>query len=346
MNYQKSLLQLGKFLSAGTVAIAVTTVIPESAQAFGFTRVIAFGDSLSDDGNLFRVSGGLAPRPPYVEGRFSNGPMWVEYLAQDLKLPLVNYAFGGATSGTYNTIYNLIPEPVRPLVPPLLGLQQEINTFTALTPAADPAALFTVWAGANDYLGGGVTNPQQTVTNITQAVQALINVGAKNILVPNLPDLGRLPGPRSGPNSQPLTQLSTAHNTLLAGSLALLKSNSAPDVNLQLLDVYSLVNQALNNPTSLGFTSTDSCVTPPPLLAPPPYTICSNQDQYLVWDDIHPTTAAHRQIANLALSTVQPEAVPEPTTIAGLAISGLLMGAMKGAKRCRSKSKPSQDKAA
>lgn len=340
MNYQKTLFQAGKVLSAGTLAIAITTVAPKEAQAFSFTQVIAFGDSLSDSGNLYQRTFGTIPLSPPYAGRFSNGPVWVEYLAQDLQVPLVNYAFGGATSGTYNTIYNLVPPAVLPGLP---GLQQEINTFTAVTPVADPGALFTVWAGANDYLGGGVTDPQQTVGNITQAVQTLLNAGAKNILVPNLPDLGQLPGTRTDPDAPLLSLISSSHNTLLAGSLNLLRPNLAPDVNLQLLDVNSLFNQVASSPASFGFTNvTDSCVTPPPLLAPPPYSICSNPDQYAFWDDIHPTTAVHRIIADSARTT----AVPEPTTIAGLMVFGALTGAMKARKNRRSKPEKTFDKVA
>ena len=103
-----------------------------------------FGDSLSDTGNLYRATGNLIPPPPYFNGRLSNGPLWVEYLAPKLNLtytPQTNFAFAGATTGTLNTTLPIFP-----------GLQQEVNQFTALNPVADPAALYIVWSGANDYL--------------------------------------------------------------------------------------------------------------------------------------------------------------------------------------------------
>jgi hypothetical protein len=45
-------------------------------------QVIAFGDSLSDAGNIFRAtSGRFPPSLPYFNGRFSNGSVAVETLA-------------------------------------------------------------------------------------------------------------------------------------------------------------------------------------------------------------------------------------------------------------------------
>ncbi len=49
-----------------TLPIALTTAIADGAQAFGFTHTYVFGDSLSDSGNLFTLTGGLFPPPPYA----------------------------------------------------------------------------------------------------------------------------------------------------------------------------------------------------------------------------------------------------------------------------------------
>ena len=70
------------------------------AAAGAPAAVIAYGDSLSDNGNLFKATG--QPGPPYFQGRASNGPVAVELLAADLGIPLLDYAFGGATTGIGN----------------------------------------------------------------------------------------------------------------------------------------------------------------------------------------------------------------------------------------------------
>ncbi|HEY9301471.1 MAG TPA: SGNH/GDSL hydrolase family protein, partial [Phormidium sp.] len=66
------------------------------------TELYVFGDSLSDAGTVFRATGGMyPPNPPYFQGRYSNGRVWVEYLALCLHLDFnqtKNFAYGGATS--------------------------------------------------------------------------------------------------------------------------------------------------------------------------------------------------------------------------------------------------------
>ncbi len=83
-----------------------------------FDGVVVFGDSLSDPGNVFVVTGMVSvppfnasniPDAPYARGgmRFTNGPTWIEQLSRKLHLrggtgpalrspAFTNYAFGGA----------------------------------------------------------------------------------------------------------------------------------------------------------------------------------------------------------------------------------------------------------
>jgi outer membrane lipase/esterase len=60
-----------------------------SAQASpSFSNLFIFGDSLADTGNLSLLTGGAVPgnTQPYDNGRFSNGPLWVETLASGMGL--------------------------------------------------------------------------------------------------------------------------------------------------------------------------------------------------------------------------------------------------------------------
>jgi len=270
-----------------------------------FSQMFVFGDSLSDDGNLFALTGGaVPPTPPYFNGHFSNGPVWVEYLAPELALnfnPNTDFALGGATTGTQNS--GNIPN-----APALPGLQQEIDNFINTVHTADPNALYVVYAGANDYLGGGSTNVPGVIGNLATAVTKLASVGAKNIMVPNLPNLGNTPGVASrGSLAQQLSaQLSTAHNSGLSSTLGSLDQN--PNLNIIPVDVNKLFDNAINNPASFGFTNVTNNVVPgsgtdPTLRG---YTIPSGVDpnKYLFWDVIHPTTRAQSLIADTALKAV------------------------------------------
>src|SRR5947209_6877127 len=70
-----------------------------------FQQLVVFGDSLSDMGNTFAVAG--IPQPPYYDGRWTNGPNWVDYFAPlagfnpptaYFRYRGTNFAVGGATS--------------------------------------------------------------------------------------------------------------------------------------------------------------------------------------------------------------------------------------------------------
>ncbi|MBD2741259.1 SGNH/GDSL hydrolase family protein [Coleofasciculus sp. FACHB-1120] len=315
-------------------------LLPLKAVAASFDKMYVFGDSLSDPGNVFNLTKGFFPQtPPYYQGRFSNGPVWVEALADKLGLAPalftnlaggasssdgINFASGGATSGTSNIIINSL----------LPGLQTEIDFFKSVlaqtNQSADSEALYIVWAGGNDYVGG-VTNPAEPVQNISAAVTSLFNLGARNFLVANLPDLGKAPiGLSGGSNvSNGLNQLTELHNLGLSGTLAGL-SKSLTGINLKSLDVNSLFNNAITNKEKFGFTNvTDSCLKN---YAPPldlNYEVCDNPDSFLFWDAIHPTAAGHKLVADLAFAALTPasepqKSVPEPASALGILAFGAL----------------------
>lgn len=338
-NYIKSTMK-PKILVIGLAA--ASCFWPMEAIAADFTGLYVFGDSLSDTGNFFKASSTLLgtgfPPPPYVDGRFSNGDIWIDYLADDLNLqptPIANvlldnitptegvvFAFGGATSGTANTI------PVPSSLGALPGLQQQIGAFASRP--ADPDALYIIWAGANDYLPNQsptfqpFTSPAVPVANLSQAINTLYSAGARNFLVPNLPDLGTLPLVLNTPLSEPLDALSQDHNALLSTTLDGL-SATLPNSKIVKLDIGTLFQQAVVG--DRGFTNvTTSCFNRTT------GQVCTTPNTFLFWDLTHPTTAAHKQIADLAYSELHPqeppqESVPEPSTMLGLlAIGGVWLG--------------------
>ncbi|MGA7806692.1 SGNH/GDSL hydrolase family protein, partial [Bradyrhizobium sp.] len=90
-------MQLRKFVLFAAAMVIVLMAMTSSAFASSFSSVIVYGDSLSDNGNLYSLIG--YPPPPYYDGRFSNGPVAAEQLATNLGAPLYDFAVGGATSG-------------------------------------------------------------------------------------------------------------------------------------------------------------------------------------------------------------------------------------------------------
>jgi len=344
MSLQKFISNVGNTVVLGILPLAVIATVPKAAEAAklqpgNIDSLYVFGDSISDTGNVFTATqGALPPAPFYYQGRFSNGPNWVDDLSQKLGLDLtpalkiafgqaaptagINFAFGGSTTGTANTLNYLLP----PGFQNLPGLQQQVGLFSTLIPtqqAANPNALYVLWAGANDYPPTDsdfvpYKDTNTTIANLSFAAQSLAKLGAKNIMVVDLPDLGKLPVSLGTPEATALSTLTTQHNAQLFQAI---QSSVGDSVNIIPFEVSSLFNQAIANPSEFNFTNvTDACFNQAN------FSICSNPNQYLFWDQRHPSAATHQLIANAAFSTLQAEAVPEPSTQLGILVFGVLAG--------------------
>lgn len=267
-----------------------------AGRASAYTAMYVFGDSLSDAGNVSIATAGALPIAPYFAGRFSNGPVWVEDLAAQLGLSAnpslaggKDYAFGGAVTG-----------PALTSTFPTLT-QQEAIYSGAVGGVADPNALYIVWGGGNDVRLGNIAN---SVTNLGNIITALAGIGAKNFLIPNLPDIGLTPEAIAGGPAivAGATFLSTTFNGQLAAALPGLATGLG--VNITPLDVYSFLNGVIANPGVYGLTNINqSCWTGTTGVGGPPAP-CVNPNQYLFWDGIHPTAAGHTALAAYAYSLV------------------------------------------
>src|SRR6186997_1126209 len=106
--------------TAGLAVAAILAVaspsLPSAAQS-PFSRIVVFGQSLSDPGNAFALRGGtntppdyvldplLVPGAPYARGghHFSNGATWVEQFARSLGLAgSVRPAYGSTSAVATN----------------------------------------------------------------------------------------------------------------------------------------------------------------------------------------------------------------------------------------------------
>jgi phospholipase/lecithinase/hemolysin len=104
-------------------------------------------------------------------------------------------------------------------------------------------------------------------------------------------------------------------NAQLPSLIDALEGTAGFDADIIFVDAYTLAEEVIADPASYGFTN----VTAPGL----DLTAGTVSPGHLFWDPIHPTTAAHRLIADAAVA----ELVPEPSIVllfaSGLAAMGV-----------------------
>ena len=270
--------------------VVMLLAFPLTGNADSYSAVFAYGDSLSDNGNLFAAIA-YPPSPPYYNGRFSNGPVAVEQLAARLGAPLVDFAYGGATSGIGNFVDG--GNQTTPGALHLPGMLVEL-AGAPLPPGLAPTSLVLVWGGANDFLAGG--SPTVAANNIVTIVDALQAEGATHILVPGLPNLGLTPEFLANPAAA--TAYTNAFNAALLAALP-------PGATY--FDTFAFLNGIEANPGAYGITQLTT-----PCFDQVAMTVCTNPSEYLFWDDIHPTTSTDAFLAEQFDAAVT---TPEPASI-------------------------------
>lgn len=263
--------------------LALLGSIVSSLSAQRPSALVAIGDSLTDSGRLFALTG--FPAAPYWQGRFSNGPVWIEQLAADLQLSGMNFtnlAIGGSTTE------QILTQQVLPFVAANLG-------------AVPPGATYVIWGGANDLLELFTTPADpavvigNAVTNLTNATLALAAAGGQHFLWVNMPDIGLIP--RTLASGDPAT---IAGATALAGAFnqGLEFASSAlasAGIQVDIVDAFGLTQELVAHPHVYGLHN----VTEPALRLNG--TVAHDIKGRLWFDDIHPTKAGHEQIMIAAL---------------------------------------------
>ena len=309
-----------------TAALVAAIVIPAVTHAgkpqdAPFDRVVAFGDSLSDAGNVFILTGQqsqapFAPNPsaPYAIGghRFTNGATWIEQLAKQLNDPLggkpsqkrnagnSNYAFGGARARAWGASPDLTTQ---------------VLAYLDANGVADPDALHVIWIGGNDVRdalaalqGGDFVAATEIVAAAAQAiagnVHALHGAGARSFLIANVPNLAILPAVQATQNPFAIAAaqfLSGEMNTALSNLLDMLEGlNGYPGlagIEIARLDVGALLSAVHANPEAYGLEEAASPCLSFLVIA---NAICAKPSAHLFWDAVHPTTRAHRILAEAA----------------------------------------------
>ena len=273
-----------------------------------FDQLIVIGDSLSDTGNDYARSHDFIPASPYWEGRFSNGPTWVEGLAGALGLPEPAAYFGSASSGRTNLAHGGATTGPKSEFFGEIGMDWQVDQLAADTTITGLSeSLFAVWGGANDFFDDINADPADSVDNLVTIVDELIGLGAESLLLVNLPPIDQTPDYRGKSGEAAAAAFSLGFDVAYRAAVDELKiANSG--VVFYYFDVYGVFQEVLSDPATFGFTNiTDSAFNGS--------TVVPDPDDYLFWDGVHPTRAGHAHLGALAA-----ELVPVPPVLPLLSI--------------------------
>jgi phospholipase/lecithinase/hemolysin len=304
--------RLGRALfsaAAATLLVSCGDSSTEPPAPKLFETVVVFGASLDDTGNACNALPTACPPFPYANARYSNGPLWVEQMAEALNARVApargggtNFAFASARTGPITGTTQAAPNMIQQVD---LYVENGDKKYRDVT-------LYVVNAATvgNDIVDGlllGRTNPQApaaviagAVTNVATIVGKLYAAGARHILLLNSTDVGRTPlvAAQGALAAATASGLSQQFNVALSAQLPALRTAS-PGLTIYLMDQGALTAQVVANPSSFGFTNVSA-----PCLSRSPAALCSAPATYLFWDDFHPTEAAGKIVSQRALAAL------------------------------------------
>ena len=259
-------------------------------------QLLILGDGWSDNGNHFQLT--HKPSSPYWEGRFSNGPVWSEYLAQRFELipdPELHPDYPRQQAFKSYAIHSsaiIKQHQLRNKHSSRLAMQ--VRHYLKHPFQKTQATWVVLFEGMNDLLNTRCKKqPFECTHQLIDAQSDLLHTLAQNelteFIVFNLPHLSRLPlvaNHQSNDERQRIDQLGKYYNRRLLITLSEFRK-AHPHTKLTLIDTDQLLD-AITPQFSLP--ANVPCMTK---------KVCDidTQEDYLFWDDKHLSTKAHYLVA-------------------------------------------------
>ncbi len=333
------------FLSVFSVVLLSSTAFAQTA-APQYSALWSLGDSLTDVGR----TGARTPYPKgnlYYNNHFSNGPVWVEYLAQQNRIPYNsdrNLAWGGAVTGDYYDkrlyIINHLENQVRQFRNGVTGGEfswyeqmpwtWQVSKMQSAAYGAKPLVTLTI--GGNNFrqyvedgrvqnffgFKDGISREKNAILdNVPTAIRDIQNAfnsrpdvaqNGATYYVWTVADISTTPkiAGESAALRQELSTTVSQTNRGLKDNLYKLGdefARTSPNSRIIVVDAAAFLAEVQANPTSFGFLNAkDNCVAAD---TGKYVNGCSqaNVQNYLFWDEFHPTTKAHEMIAQYATTT-------------------------------------------
>jgi phospholipase/lecithinase/hemolysin len=309
-------MRIGSIFAFGLAAAACNGAAPAGGPAAdtpAIERIVAFGDSFADDGNLFELHG---TRPPadYPQGRFSTGTNFVDTMGQELGVPIANFALGGAVTGEGR---GLSPPGLTPQVRAFLGGGGG-PAYPVVNGRLEPGDLVVISIGGNAAraverrfgrapskevaareIAAAPAAADASVANLAADLDRIVAAGARQVVLIG-GDVGRLPEVKGSAIAPIGSAFSARYNQ---GVQALLPRYRARGVDVRWLDLDRLAGAVEADPAAFGMVSAGAC----------PDACTGNARlaaRYLFHaDGVHLTEAGYRIVGRAAVAALREPAV-------------------------------------
>lgn len=292
-----------------------------------FSSLYVFGDTVSTTSTNH-----ASDAPYYFGGRFSNGRVWVELLAQQLNLtnnfwysnnPAIHLSYTNLSASSTNWSYS--SNNLSYFDHNSSNLVAEIRSFVAPPDASN--ALFIIWACDADLYDDIAVHQDGTdttrwsndiklsMTNHWTVITNLFAKGVRTMLMPNAVDMSKIPYFDSYAQTnfirQECTNYNIAFNATLSNAMV-----SCPGLTIYEPDFFSVLNNILANPAAYGVTNALENGRSIDALSDPALTDFSLNGpgaNYIFWDYLDPTAKVHAIIAGVARQLIAPVEIDEIT---------------------------------
>lgn len=295
-------------LMAFLLALAVTSLFSNASYAQQeYSAFVSFGDSVSDTGNLAST---IVDFPfPFYENRISDGPVVVDYISESIGFNALASEEGGtnyAVSGG-----NIVGGDREDLT------AQIDDYFLRQGNSTNATTLFFILMGGNDLRDlRSETSESQARVKIDLIVNSFIaqldrlyNAGARQFMIPNQANIGRIPETLNREANEPgISARATNYTKVFNQKLKLRLSVFQQQAGVRLIeyDLFSALETILDSPSSFGFTqSTVGCFIDPPFGFHPDCLFGSRFDRFVFFDNLHPASETNRLIGNLLVEALR-----------------------------------------
>ena len=272
-----------------TLACLITASV---SVASAFDKIILYGDSFTDNGNDYKNSK-FPPSPPYYQGRFSNGPTWLEYVAKNLtQYSVSNNGYGGATTDNADAYSEFNGWTVP-------GLKQQIETIDT---QGTSESLYLIYIGYNDL--NSIVNPdqykvinkdytyQKVATNVANGIKLLqTKYGAKDFAILSCAPFYHWPVIQESAKESTKALINNYNSQLEV------EVKKIQNATFNFIDDNAWFEEQIAHPEKLNLSTTNG----PCAWGIGNTTACKDPENHFFFDSYHPEAKVHKALGAWAL---------------------------------------------